>query len=129
MKDGTGVTTNDTAKFSSDELEGADYWLYAVDSYGNVSEVVVVRILDNTGIPTINTAKLQLYPTPVEDMLYIQSDQSIHSFELFNVVGVKVMEANNPEDRINMSHLEKGMYCIRIKLNGDQVFTGKVVKK
>jgi len=39
------------------------------------------------------------------------------------------MDKSKPEDRIDMSQLEQGIYFIRIRTDRGEVYTGKVVKK
>jgi hypothetical protein len=42
---------------------------------------------------------------------------------------VKVLEANTPENRILVKHLEKGVYLLRISTENGGVYTGKVLKQ
>jgi hypothetical protein len=107
------------------------YWLYAIDNCLNVSSSDMVTIIDttNTGISEKMTANVYLYPNPVDRILYIETAQIITSVELFNVIGVKVLDTSKPEGRIDMGQLEQGMYLIRIRTDRDEVFTGKVMKK
>lgn len=72
---------------------------------------------------------VQLYPNPVDQMLYIETDQTISSVELFNLIGVKIMDESKPEGRIDMGHLEQGIYFIRIRTDKGEVYTGKVMKR
>ncbi|MFC2113515.1 T9SS type A sorting domain-containing protein [Bacteroidota bacterium] len=82
-----------------------------------------------TGVHELHTAKLKLYPTPVEDLLFIEVDQPITSIEIFNVVGVRLIHAVNVQERISMNQMEQGMYLIRVETDKGKIYSGKVLKK
>jgi len=62
-------------------------------------------------------------------MLYIETDQTIITLELFNVIGEKILDVELTESGINMGYLKQGIYLIRIKNNKGEIYTGKVVKE
>jgi hypothetical protein len=74
-------------------------------------------------------AAIKLFPVPVDNTLYIETSEAVLSVEVFNMIGVKVLDKSKPEGRIDMSQLEQGMYLIRIRTDRGEVFTGKVMKK
>jgi hypothetical protein len=107
------------------------YWLYAIDNCLNISSPVPVTIIPDTteGINENMISIICLYPVPVEQTLYIETSETISTVELFNVVGVKIMEESKPEGHIDVGNLEQGIYFIRIKTDKGELYTGKVVKK
>jgi hypothetical protein len=110
-------------------LEAPDcgiYWLYAIDNCLNVS-VAVPIICD--GLRRITASPVSIYPNPVDRILYIETSQTVSSVEVFNLIGVKIMDKSKPEGLIDMSQLEQGMYFIRIRTDRGGVYTGKVMKK
>ncbi len=107
------------------ELE-SEYWLYGVDSLMGISDPVMVFA---TGLGEIIAPSVRIYPVPFSEVLTIESDDPIRAVELYNVLGVKVLDTELTEGRIHLGHLEKGIYCIRVTLIDNQVFSSKVVKK
>ena len=84
--DSFAVTAEIPEYFSTFDSDPGDYWLYAVDLYENVSDAFAITIQSfGTGTPEINSAVIRLYPTLVEDVLNIETDQSNASVELYNV--------------------------------------------
>jgi hypothetical protein len=104
------------------------YWLYAIDNCLNISSIVWVTII-LTGINENMISTVRLYPNPVDQTLYIKTSESISSVELFNIVGVKVMDKSKPEGQLDIGHLEQGVYFIRIYTESGEIYKGKVVKK
>ena len=128
--DSTIVASGIIAYIDIDTAINGKYRLYAIDNCLNISSPVTVTIIgDTTGINENMISTVRLYPIPVDQTLYIETDQSISSVELFNVIGVKVMDKSKPEGRIDMGHLEQGMYFVRIKTDRGDIYTGKVIKK
>jgi ligand-binding sensor domain-containing protein len=126
-----------------DSMQVGGTWYYApsFDFYGNPrpdpidswndlgaveSEFIKTPL---TGRSENTTGTMRLYPVPVDHTLYIETDQTISSVELFNAIGVKILDDVKAEGGINMNQLEQGIYFIRIKTNNGEVFTGKVIKK
>jgi hypothetical protein len=106
--------------------EEKEYWIYAIDQCLNIS---TPRSTLSTGIHQITAASLRLYPVPVDRTLYIETVETLSSVELYNLIGVKIMEVSNPEGSLDMGHLGQGMYFILIRTNRGLVYTGKVMKK
>ena len=78
-------------------------------------------------------AGITLYPNPVQEVLFIESEQSIDRIELFDVTGKKVYRQNvsSDEARINITEtgLEKGVYFIRMQSQGKVPVTKTVIIK
>jgi len=123
-----GVIADTPADLPTTDIVQNKYWLVAVDTSGNISKEVEVTLLDLTDIDEA-TESLRLYPSPVEDILLIESDQAVISVELFNVVGNKVFQDLTYDGSVNLGHLRQGIYFIRIKNETGAVFTGKVIKR
>lgn len=76
-----------------------------------------------------------IYPNPVTDELNIYTNNnSIYGITLFAVNGKRVLkkkvDATLLEHKINTSHLAKGMYALRLFIQGsDQEKLFKVIKK
>jgi len=74
----------------------------------SASSVTVTIIGDSTGINENIISTVRLYPIPVDQVLYIETNETGYSVELFNVIGVKVRISSKPEDRIDMSQFRTG---------------------
>ena len=85
----------------------------------------------STNDPELEKA-LELYPNPVNDVLYInnKTNKEIHSIKFYNTLGELIRQINSPgtlfNKGINVENLSSGMYIIEFNL-GDQVI-GKKIK-
>lgn len=65
----------------------------------------------------MNTANFEneifIYPNPIKNRIYIQTDQIISSYKIYNVMGQLVL-SNNFYGSIDISILEKGMYFLNL---------------
>jgi hypothetical protein len=80
-----------------------------------------------TAIETVEKENLAVYPNPVENELFIQSDKPVEKVEIFTASGRVVVSCYSSV--INVSHLPKGIYIVRILLAGNQSVVKKIIKK
>ncbi|MCQ2975164.1 MAG: T9SS type A sorting domain-containing protein, partial [Bacteroidales bacterium] len=99
------------------------------------------KILGNINSPLYigfdnKTASLELYPTVVEDIVYINAEnieQSI-KIDIFNAIGRQVYTSGtiNIQDsyqtQINTSNLSKGLFIVKVMID-DKLFVEKIIKK
>jgi len=74
---------------------------------------------------------LRIYPNPAKDFINIQTDEPITQITIFDVTGKKVLKLNNPKktvEQINISHLNAGIYLIKIQDVSKNTSTRKLVK-
>ncbi|KAF0237257.1 MAG: hypothetical protein FD181_2091 [Prolixibacteraceae bacterium] len=86
---------------------------------------------DITAIQSINNNKLIIYPNPVQDILRISNAASNSMLSIFSIKGQEVLKVKlrGTEDvNINVQNLKTGIYIVRLA-NGQDVFTGKMIKK
>lgn len=104
-----------------------------VDGCNRISEVLdlgttAVESLDENPNPAI-----KIFPNPVEEMIYIQSDQLFDSninLSLSNALGQVVLqrtEGSGKSMRVDVSTISPGLYILSLSV-GDQVFTKKIIK-
>jgi hypothetical protein len=77
-------------------------------------------------------AKCRVFPNPVSDILYVESDKEIKNFALYNIVGIMVEERINCYNfsvTTNVAHLHPGIYLAKIQFSSGEIITTKVVKK
>lgn len=75
-----------------------------------------------------NTA-ISIYPNPVKDELNIFNSTEISSFEIFNVIGQKVIQGTIQNNKINTAQLSDGMYICYLYKNNGQFVTHKFIKE
>jgi len=70
-------------------------------------------------------SKIKMYPNPVSDILYFNTDQEINKVILFDMLGRKIIEQKSVKN-ISVSDLQKGSYILKL-FSDKGVHTEKVV--
>ena len=87
---------------------------------------------DINGIKNNKTVRLQVYPNPATDIAVIDLPGKINGIAaIYDINGKKVAGYNIDNDNhieLNVSHLKKGIYFVRIK-NGQTVYSAKFLVK
>jgi len=123
------VVADEETYFLTDGLDPGKYWIYAVDDNENISNKYVVTVYLPDGIHETASVSVRLYPSPVHDVLHLESNQDISSVTLYNVTGMRIMHDVTGENSVNVSGLTQGIYFIRIRTESGNVYTGKVIKR
>jgi hypothetical protein len=79
-----------------------------------------------------NQARCRVFPNPVSNLLYIESDKEINRIAIYNVSGIQVAEKRDICDysvRTDVSSFNPGIYFIRIFLSNAQIEVTRVIKK
>jgi len=85
------------------------------------SDIVSIRYT-RTPVP------VSIYPNPVKDKLYVQTDgQSIESIFIFDARG-KQITTSLTDDSIDVSGFAKGIYTLKVTVNGED-FCEKIIVK
>jgi hypothetical protein len=112
---------------NSNSISGANQQSYTATQTGNYkvevtsadgctgtsAEVNVVI----SGIETIGTIAISVYPNPATDVLMIQSDANLLSLEVFDIAGKKLLIENTHTNHININRLAQGTYVLAITTN------------
>lgn len=77
---------------------------------------------------TFNKNNVSIYPNPVKNELNIQTDEIIKSIEIFDILGNCVHKEKNKKQNINIEHLSKGIYLIRIQTE-KRIINQKIIKE
>jgi hypothetical protein len=128
---GTSVAGVATA-LSTDALPEGGYVVYAADGADNISAASpVIDVIWATYIDlnTANPNQVQLYPGNVEDILYIKSNVRVNSVQVYSVQGSQVINITTPTDQVDMSGLSAGVYIVRLQLEDNEIFSGKISKQ
>ena len=61
----------------------------------------------------------EIYPNPVDDVLYIKSDNNINEVNIYNVVGIKLIAVSGQQSAVSvdMSGFKSGVYFVEIDGN------------
>lgn len=102
---------------------------------GNEMQYVVTVYPDLTGVGVeeeeMVSAEIRLYPNPVSDLLYVESDMEITRVTVYNVVGEAILHVTDLHDsrvQLNVGELTPGLYMIRVN-NGEQSSITKFLKR
>jgi len=113
--------------------EGAQVVQWAVRTSGTTTAIQSQQwILEYQGIPTAlqlaGASTIVVYPNPTSGELKINTEGmgNNENIKIFNIMGslVGTYPCNSPDTTIDISHLIKGVYFL--KINGETV---KVIKK
>ena len=117
-QDGQGTTTT-THRYTHRDIAplfGTSYYrLRQVDFDGafTYSNVVSLRY---------RRTQVSVYPNPVKDKLYIQTDeQAIEHVLIFDVTGRQITAALT-DDTIDVSGFSKGIYTVKITVKGEDFY-------
>ncbi len=110
------VTAN-TSYIKGFDEEGEHYFsVVAVCENGEseMSETFEFEIIGETIGEYENN--FELYPNPVDDVLYIKSDKNINEINIYNIVGIKVSTINGQQSTVSvdMSCLNSGVYFVEV---------------
>ncbi|WP_353165289.1 T9SS type A sorting domain-containing protein [Empedobacter brevis] len=135
IKVGTTTGAQDIAKYIVTtpswflELENAPanvYWsvksIDASNTYSDASKEENLALTDYSF-----TNHLQLYPNPASDKIFVKAD-NLNSVELYDLQGRKITFQLNPDHSIDVSSLPKGVYIVKLNINGQSI-TKKLIKK
>ena len=70
--------------------------------------------------------QLRLYPNPTNGLVYIEAEENIQSYEVYNVVGQRLISGSG--NVINLQDLSSGTYIVKVKMQGGSVSTHQIVK-
>lgn len=88
---------------------------------------VEINISLTSSVDNLDEADLNIYPNPASDMFQIKNDEEIGKVTFFNIVGKKLSSYNHYSGKTyDVSHLNKGIYLVRLFDNNDNVL--KVVR-
>ncbi|MBA5792685.1 T9SS type A sorting domain-containing protein [Flavobacterium sp. xlx-214] len=77
-----------------------------------------------------NSIKVNVYPNPTNDIVNIETPETLQSYEVYNVLGQQVQKGNfNDNSQINLHGVTAGTYFIKVTTQQGSVATVKVVKK
>jgi subtilisin family serine protease len=109
--------TNNTSYIKGFDEEGThSYAVVAVceDGESEMSEAFEFELIGESIGEYENN--FEIYPNPVDDVLYIKSDNNIKEVNIYNIVGIKVATVSGQQSAISvdMSGLSSGVYFVEV---------------
>ena len=106
---------------SISEVDDAGY----IVGFSKESDEVCVTTESGVGVDEFTTT-FNIYPNPVNDMLFVESDMNVEEVSIYNVNGqlatVNRQQVSSTEIAIDVEDLTSGVYFIKIKTeNGETV--------
>jgi len=80
---------------------GTNYLFYMSVVYGT------------TGLINPEMSDVKMYPNPVQNSLFISSNEGVEKVEIFNLTGMLVQYNEGFVKTLDMSHLSKGSYIVK----------------
>ncbi|MCG8701974.1 MAG: T9SS type A sorting domain-containing protein, partial [Bacteroidales bacterium] len=114
---------------ATDTLTG-NYMIYAIDSVGNVSNGIAVKVTDpGVSVSQTNLISFAIVPNPASGAIQIEG-VSNGTFNIFNIAGQRVLEGpiNSNVIQVNISGLTPGAYIVRVA-SGDMIGVERLIVK
>jgi hypothetical protein len=89
-----------------------------------------LTIDESVSVNSAEKARLDIFPNPAVDVLYIRSAKNIQRVRLLNISGQEVLRKENQSQSTQLSILElsPGLYFLSVEF-GDQQIIRKIIKK
>ncbi|MBR4837828.1 MAG: choice-of-anchor J domain-containing protein [Bacteroidales bacterium] len=94
----------------------------------NVDDITLHRVFD--GVSENDAKMFRTYPNPVSDIVMVESESVVDSYEVYNMAGAMISSANvgSSEFGIDMRELPAGVYVVKMNAEG-VVMTRRIVKR
>src|SRR5690606_12458422 len=77
-----------------------------------------------------NNIKVNVYPNPTNDIINIDTQETLHNYEVYNVLGQQIQKGNfNGNNQLNLHGATAGTYFVKVTTTQGSTATVKVVKK
>lgn len=128
----TVITEEACPSYTFDGVEYTQAGTYEL-SYTNVlgyDSIVTLRltICGVVGISNVEDFEVNIFPNPVENVLNINTTETLSSIKLINLNGQNIEVYNNNSKQINFSGVSTGIYFLEL-LSGDKKSMIKIIKK
>lgn len=106
-----------------------NYTATTTTTQGNFS-IINFRADDALNTNDFIKNKIAVYPNPVSESLYIESEGAIKKMKLFNMIGQLVLEKSENQNNnfISMGHLNSGTYLLQIETEHG-ILNKKIIKE
>jgi hypothetical protein len=102
--------------------------------YGDILRLDGIMSLEGEcatlGMDDLAAVDFAYYPNPTKNLVNIQTSKAIESIEIFNMAGQKLINTKKlTQKQIDLSSLPHGTYMVRVRLEGNQIETFKILRK
>jgi len=100
-------------------------------AYRNTGLFGTITLDPNTSTRNLKTPEISAFPSPFTDIITIDGLKTGMDVKVFNVLGQKVhdSEIRNSGSKLNLGHLDKGIYLLTIYYKNGLVSSSKIIKK
>ena len=91
-------------------------------------QVVFSEDCNPLGVIKEDFENLHIYPNPFSDEIFLETEQSVSSIEILNVLGVSVYKTNTKVNSINLSGLSEGVYILKATFKNRTNLVTRIVK-
>ncbi|MDR6300406.1 T9SS type A sorting domain-containing protein [Mesonia maritima] len=110
-------------------VDGTTYYVSQTTD-GCESELLDIIVTETLGVSDSSLQNLSIFPTTVENTIYIENNYLISTVEVYNILGKKFIqkEINASKTSEDVSQLSSGIYLVKISTDGGSK-TLKIIKK
>lgn len=77
---------------------------------------------------SFTTSQTTVYPNPVVNYIFIETKNEVNRFEVYNILGSRVLNGNIIRKQIDVESLKKGIYILKIMNNSTLIKSMKFIK-
>lgn len=130
---GTLIVDNLTLTERAGAYEAGNYYLVAAAKSAfsvNIELQDVVNEPDDIYDPMEHSTTFNIYPNPVNDVLYIENSDIVEEVTIYNITGVIVYNerCTNNNVQVDIAELEAGAYIIKVRTENNETIN-RFIKK
>jgi len=116
------ITVDDPVAATNGDTPPYDNW--------NIQEDVIFSEDCTLGVSDISLADINIYPNPVNDVLYIENNEhiKIDKITVSDILGKVILIEKNSFNQINLSELKSGILLMKIETENG-IITKKLIKE
>lgn len=122
-----GVTHNGVSGIITLQLPAGNHVIQRTSGVTTTNLYYMSVAYVSLGIDTINISKLSVFPNPVQNNLYINSNTKIEKVLIYNIMGMLIKTVETNFETIDLSNLNTGNYLIKVLT--DKGFENKMIVK
>jgi len=109
--------------------ESSGISLFALSTFDNELWGKLSNVFcSTTSTSSFENKEINIYPNPVNDVLFFENKIENIRVQIFNSFGQKIKSELTSSNKINVSHLPKGIYVLRVQI-GKEVIIKKFIKE
>ncbi|MBS1535744.1 MAG: T9SS type A sorting domain-containing protein [Bacteroidetes bacterium] len=118
--DGLGRNVNaNPLPLSTVLVDGVTYYAsQTINGHESPDRLPVTVHLNVMGNTTFDRASVMILPNPVQDILFVQSNEPVNHIEIYNIMGQKLIDAHT--SKVMMQSLPSGVYIVQVSTKAGQ---------